>query len=315
MADSELTRAKCAVMAQLRTIPKTGHNKFHGYDYATESDFVRAIAPAMAEHGISVRPARITLERLPAPSTKMGKEQWITQGPVVYELRHVSGETEEIHTFASAIDSEEKGPYKALTGAYKYALRQAFMVATGDDPEDDGRAAPSNEDDAREFRQAIAGRGVNVDKLDGWLASQARPSVLDLGPAGRRALFDELTTAASAGAKAFAAYCAPAAPKTKAKPAEPAADKPAEPAPDKPAHHPSWTESRARFCAALGDLDLPGKHTYDEVAAFAESLGRPRPSAMAPEQRQALVKWLRTDDGRDKWADWQERQAIRGEGT
>ena len=35
------------------------------------------------------------------------------------------------------IDAGDKAPYKAMTGALKYALLQSFLLATGDDPEDE----------------------------------------------------------------------------------------------------------------------------------------------------------------------------------
>jgi hypothetical protein len=35
------------------------------------------------------------------------------------------------------LDPGDKAPYKAMTGALKYALLQSFLLATGDDPEDE----------------------------------------------------------------------------------------------------------------------------------------------------------------------------------
>ena len=35
------------------------------------------------------------------------------------------------------LDAGDKAPYKAMTGALKYALLQSFLLATGDDPEDE----------------------------------------------------------------------------------------------------------------------------------------------------------------------------------
>ena len=32
------------------------------------------------------------------------------------------------------LDPGDKAPYKAMTGALKYALLQSFLLATGDDP-------------------------------------------------------------------------------------------------------------------------------------------------------------------------------------
>src|SRR6202045_3796544 len=48
------------------------------------------------------------------------------------------------------LDSGDKAPYKAMTGALKYALLQSFLIATGDDPEDEradgGQRAGGNGD-------------------------------------------------------------------------------------------------------------------------------------------------------------------------
>jgi len=45
------------------------------------------------------------------------------------------------------LDAGDKAPYKAMTGALKYALLQSFLLATGDDPEEErgGAAAPGSE--------------------------------------------------------------------------------------------------------------------------------------------------------------------------
>jgi hypothetical protein len=50
-----------------------------------------------------------------------------------------------------------------------------------------------------------------------------------------------------------------------------------------------WTDAeRAGFCAELSKLDA----NYDHVASWCESLGKPRPSGMTPDQRSALLSAL-----------------------
>lgn len=43
-----------------------------------------------------------------------------------------------IASYGEGRDRGDKAPYKALTGALKYALIQTFLIATGDDPEHEG---------------------------------------------------------------------------------------------------------------------------------------------------------------------------------
>ena len=55
-----------------------------------------------------------------------------------------------------------------------------------------------------------------------------------------------------------------------------------------------WTDGqRKAFCADLDKMGL----AYDGVAGFCESVHRPRPSAMTPEQRSALLAHLMTPAG------------------
>ena len=58
-----------------------------------------------------------------------------------------SGEEIIAKVAGQGLDPGDKAPYKAMTGALKYALLQSFLLATGDDPEDervDARSAATN---------------------------------------------------------------------------------------------------------------------------------------------------------------------------
>ena len=59
-----------------------------------------------------------------------------------------SGEELTVRVAGEGADAGDKAPYKAMTGALKYALLQSFLLATGDDPEDeraDSRATLGSE--------------------------------------------------------------------------------------------------------------------------------------------------------------------------
>lgn len=305
---SGLTAAKCQVMAELRSIPKTGTNDFHRYSYATEADFLRALRPLMAIAGLSIRPKAVAIDRVPMPPTKAGKEQWLSLGLVTYELRHTSGETEEIVTIASGIDGEDKGAYKALTGAYKYALRQAFAMSTGDDPEADKPI--DNATDHREFAAALRAEGVDVARVDAWLAETGKPSSLDHGPDGRHTLF---TAVVKPGGEFAKWNKAPAEkPKREAKPKEAPEDKAAR----QEKHHAEWEANKGRFFADLKALGIK----YDDLCAWQADREKPRPSAMAPAHLGKLIEALA--EGAPKRAELEEwlheraeRAAIQGEGA
>lgn len=70
---------------------------------------------------------------------------------------------------------------------------------------------------------------------------------------------------------------------------------PAEELDGAPKHHPSFDDGeRRQFCAALGNLGMG----YDGVAEWCEAKGRPRPSAMTPEQRHKLYEYVASERGR-----------------
>ena len=133
-----IATAICKVMAAASHVQKTGKNSFHGYNYASDADLLRVIQPAMSDAGLIMVPTQV------AQSDKQldkGKTQ--TDVHVEYTLVHSSGESMTIQAVGRGIDKEDKGPYKAMTGALKYALRQTFLVPTGDDPEASAHSAPA----------------------------------------------------------------------------------------------------------------------------------------------------------------------------
>ena len=127
------------IMKAVPYIQKTGENKFHGYRYATEADIKDRIQAALIEHGVVFVPQFYEPESVAVVTTKAGKEQRVTQVRMVYTFWDAqTGESITSQVYGHGIDGEDKGLYKAVTGAIKYALSSTFLFATGDDPEVDG---------------------------------------------------------------------------------------------------------------------------------------------------------------------------------
>lgn len=147
MEASKLAEAICAIMGEVGYVQKTGRNDHHRYTYTSDKDLLDKLQPAMSRHGLSMFPTHI--DRI-----EVGKR---TDLMVTYELRHVSGETATVMAPGSGADTQDKGAYKAMTGAYKYALRQTFAIPTGDDAEKDENH-PTGKDISRERRQEAPGQ-------------------------------------------------------------------------------------------------------------------------------------------------------------
>jgi hypothetical protein len=122
-----------AVMNEIGTIEKRGRNDFHKYDYATEADYVHALRPLLQKHGLVVIP-RILSSELGAADEK---GNILTSIRVKFTLVNIDNPSEiaECVVIGQGQDKGDKGSYKAMTGAKKYWAALTFMVATGDDPE------------------------------------------------------------------------------------------------------------------------------------------------------------------------------------
>lgn len=131
-----LATAVCAVMSEVTAVKKTGHNQHGRYSYASDADLMYALQPAMSKHGLALMPCG---QEVTTHEDGQSKMRWRVLTVTTWRLIHTGGGWTTLQTIGEGADSGDKSGYKAMTGALKYALRQLFMVPTGDDPENDGR--------------------------------------------------------------------------------------------------------------------------------------------------------------------------------
>lgn len=153
---NEIAAAKTRVMRAVPYVQKRGEMKFgEKYTYARESDFIAALHPAMCDAGLTVHVHKLELiGQFDAGTTRNGHQQ--NRVVILGTIRLVhdrSGQFEDVQAFGEGIDTGDKAFNKAMTGAMKYALRQSFMIETGNDPDD----TPSS--------QQAQTATVNVDEL------------------------------------------------------------------------------------------------------------------------------------------------------
>lgn len=132
---AEMVTAKNAVMSAAGYIQKEKKEGLN-YTFASEAEIISKVNPAMVANGLAIAPAGIyviTFDGIEVGSkgTRMGHMLAI----FVFRLTHKSGQWEDIHVLGEGADMMDKAANKAMTAAYKYALRQAFCIETGDDPD------------------------------------------------------------------------------------------------------------------------------------------------------------------------------------
>ena len=130
-----LAQKMLLIMKDVAHIPKNGFNSFHKYKYASDTDVTAAFSKAMQKHGVLMLSS--ILERSSCIyKTRKGYDTFLVT--VKLEVTFIDVDSGEKFTsifYGDGSDSDDKGVYKAITGAQKYALMKTFLVSTGDDPE------------------------------------------------------------------------------------------------------------------------------------------------------------------------------------
>ncbi len=126
------------VMKRVETVAKRGRNEHHHYDYAMEADIVDALRPIMADVGL-VMLSHQSAEREEQEVTLSGGGKSILVR-IHHTFRFVDTEDAsgiEVGVWGEALSSQAKASYICFTGAEKYVLMKTFLVATGNDPEEE----------------------------------------------------------------------------------------------------------------------------------------------------------------------------------
>ena len=106
------------------------------YSFASEPAFIRAVRPHMVKVGLFVYPSSM-IELTAEPFTsKKGAVINVSKLAATYCFHHAPSDTKFfVSVIGKGMDTGDKDSNKAMTVAFKYALRQTLMIETGDDPD------------------------------------------------------------------------------------------------------------------------------------------------------------------------------------
>lgn len=137
---ADLFKKLVKVLAEIERIPKSGRNKFHGYDYVTEGDLVDHIRPKLAAAGVFLFTSIESVSAAEVVERKNSEGRIVNVATIHTFVCAETGAEFSVKGAGCGEDSGDKALYKAITGAEKYMLMKNFLVATGDDPEVDSPA-------------------------------------------------------------------------------------------------------------------------------------------------------------------------------
>jgi ERF superfamily len=161
------------VRRRIGYIQKRGYNERHNYNYVAAADIAGTIGDILAELGVVVIPR---LESITYEPHAPGRPDAVRVARVIMAYTFTdedSGEEITARVAGEGLDSGDKASYKAMTGALKYALLQSFLLATGDDPEDertDFRSASGSghligTEQIRELQALIEETGTDLERV------------------------------------------------------------------------------------------------------------------------------------------------------
>jgi hypothetical protein len=107
------------------------------YTFASEKEFIKTLRPVMIENGVTVYVKSMNQIVQTEYTTRNNAVMLRTNIHGVVTFTHVSGSFVDVESYGEGADSGDKSTNKAMTDLYKYALRQTFMIETGDDPDKD----------------------------------------------------------------------------------------------------------------------------------------------------------------------------------
>ena len=139
-----------AIQQEITEVPKTGYNESQRYEFRTIDDVLVTVRNALNKHGVACYPTRQEVHSHETNEEPGKRGPRITTRVVIgvtYCFADAeTGEMVFVESVGEGIDySGDKATYKALTGAQKYALTQAFSIpCDGYDPEsfDEPELAP-----------------------------------------------------------------------------------------------------------------------------------------------------------------------------
>lgn len=126
-------------LAKKGMLKKDGKNNYDNYSYFSEAQYKKLFTELLSENKLELKFEEVSYDQY-VGSGKMPNGRLVQLQFMLIDCD--TGFYEETLITGEALDKGDKAGYKAYTGALKYYLANTFMVATGDDPEQD---SPDNQ--------------------------------------------------------------------------------------------------------------------------------------------------------------------------
>lgn len=129
------------IMKRVAYLEKAGKNTQQNYKYLSERQIKEELHKTFVELGVVPHFSSREVSFESVGRTKSGADMWLTKVETTFRFTDVDdGSFVEGTMPGQGSDTGDKGVYKAITGSIKYALSSEFLIASGDDPEEDSQS-------------------------------------------------------------------------------------------------------------------------------------------------------------------------------
>jgi hypothetical protein len=134
-----LLKKMAAVRADVGYMQKEGQNTMQHYKFLSERQITEKFKELFEKHGLFF----FVESKITSVQNNASGKQILTNVDIQYKFVDIeTGEEMTGQAAGQGTDANDKGVYKAITGAIKYVFMKNFLIPTGDDPEDDSHDAP-----------------------------------------------------------------------------------------------------------------------------------------------------------------------------
>jgi len=150
-----------AVMGMVEYLKKDGEVRYGEgvqYRYVSEEKVTTEVRKAMLKVGLVIVPT----------FTQQRQVDKITYVNTQYKLVNINDPADyvKVSSVGAGWDSQDKGPGKAMTYAYKYALLRTFMIPSGEDPDAVASNAITDQEVKRDLPYETVRRSAPPDDVD-----------------------------------------------------------------------------------------------------------------------------------------------------
>lgn len=153
------------------------------YNYLSEEQTTAALQRAFVKHKLVMFPVETTEQIFYIEGIQYDKpfKNPVTKVDVKYKIVCAeTGESEIISSIGYGSDNNDKGSNKALTGAFKYAQRQSFLISTGDDGDHENLEPQGRKPAASTPVSKQSGRAGSADLINKLSAPKSDGVLLEI---------------------------------------------------------------------------------------------------------------------------------------